>query len=260
MNQILKPDLNNDPEDNLSYSKEIKYIYKYLNKNYWKKEIKNTIKRKLYNNNNNNNNSNSNIYNKRKIFKYQFFISLFLIIVIGTFISTKNIYLNKQEKYSNELLNNYNITKLYSSLSDNNYLDYNNNNNNYSSIIGIIDIPTIDLYYPIFGECDEDLLKIAPCKFNGPDIGEVGNVCIAGHNYDNNKFFSRISTLNKNDYIYLYNKNNKKFSYKVSDIYEVREDDLSPIYTYNKKYKQLTLITCNNINKNRIIVKSINRD
>ena len=30
---------------------------------------------------------------------------------------------------------------------------------------GIIEIPKLDLYYPIYSELNEDLLKIAPCKF-----------------------------------------------------------------------------------------------
>lgn len=85
----------------------------------------------------------------------------------------------------------------------------------------------------------------------------IGNLCIAGHNYDNNKFFSKIATLNINDEIFIYDNFNKKFTYLVSDIYEVKPDDLSPIYSYDKNTKQLTLITCNNLNNNRIIVKAI---
>ena len=83
-----------------------------------------------------------------------------------------------------------------------------------------------------------------------------GNLCIAGHNYDNNKFFSKISTLNINDEIFIYDNSNKKFTYFVSDIYEVKSDDLSPIYSYDKNTQQLTLITCNNLNNNRIIVRA----
>ncbi len=85
----------------------------------------------------------------------------------------------------------------------------------------------------------------------------LGNLCIAGHNYDNNSFFSKISTLNTNDEIFIYDNHNKKFTYLVYDIYEVSPNNLEPIYSYNKNVHELTLITCNNLNNNRIIVKAI---
>ena len=38
--------------------------------------------------------------------------------------------------------------------------------------------------------------------------------------------------------------------------YEVNENDLSPIYNYDRNSKELTLVSCNNLNKNRIIIKA----
>lgn len=192
-----------------------------------------------------------------KILKIQFYCSVILIIVIGIYVIFNTYKLYKQEKYSSELLNNYNITKLYSNLFSNELSSLTENTEN-SDVIGIIDIPKISVYYPIFSTYDDELLKISPCKFYGPQPGQNGNLCIAGHNYDNNKFFSKISSLTLNDEIFIYNNSNKKFTYLVTDIYEVKSDDFSPIYSYDKNSKQLTLITCNNLNNNRIIVKAFN--
>ena len=161
--------------------------------------------------------------------------------------------MNAKQEYSSTVLKNYNISKLYA----------NSLNSDFSPpeskvyVIGIISIPKINVYYPIFSNCNDDLLKIAPCRFYGTTPGKNGNLCIAGHNYDNNKFFSKISTLNIDDEITIFDYSNSSFAYTVYDIYEVNEKDMSPIYNYNKKEKLLTLITCNNINKNRIIVKAI---
>ena len=121
---------------------------------------------------------------------------------------------------------------------------------------GIIEIPKINLYYPIFSHLTEDLLKISPCKFYGdqPDIN--GNICIAGHNYDNSLFFSKISTLSVNDEISIFDNNGKQYLYWIYDIYEVSESDLSPILNYEEDEKILTLVTCNNFNSNRIIVRA----
>lgn len=121
---------------------------------------------------------------------------------------------------------------------------------------GIIEIPKINLYYPVFSDLTEDLLKIAPCKFYGDSPDVNGNICIAGHNYDNDLFFSKIAILSPNDEIFIYDNNGNQYLYLVYEIYEVSESDLSPIYDYEQNKKILTLITCNNFNSNRIIVKA----
>ena len=48
----------------------------------------------------------------------------------------------------------------------------------------------------------------------------------------------------------------RDFSYIVNNIYEVKPINLTPVYSYNSKSTELTLITCNNLNKYRIIVKA----
>lgn len=121
---------------------------------------------------------------------------------------------------------------------------------------GIIEIPKINLYYPVFSHLTEDLLKISPCKFYGDSPDENGNICIAGHNYDNSLFFSKISTLSTNDEIFLFDNNGTKYIYFVYDIYEVKPSDLSPVLNYDENEKTVTLITCNNFNSNRIILKA----
>jgi LPXTG-site transpeptidase (sortase) family protein len=120
---------------------------------------------------------------------------------------------------------------------------------------GIIEIPKLNLSYPVFSQLTDDLLRISPCKFygNNPDVD--GNLCIAGHNYDNSMFFSKIYNLSQNDQIIIFDSNNNEYIYFVYDIYEVKENDLSPVLNYPENEKILTLITCNNSNHNRIVVK-----
>ena len=184
----------------------------------------------------------------KKNFKIQLYFSILLIVFIfGTFIY-KSIKISKQEKYSKQILENYNIIRIYSNLSS--------INTEPDSLITKNNI-TSDKQN-IFSNFDNEFLKISPCRFFGPNFGENGNICIAGHNYDNNKFFSNIASLNVNNEILLTNNLNKVFCYYVKKIYEVKPDDLSPIYSYDNSKKQLTLVTCNNRNNNRIIVISYN--
>lgn len=189
---------------------------------------------------------------KKIFFKFQFISSIiFIFILIIVFIFYINS-LNKKQKISDNIVSNYNILKLYSNGSENNVNSTSENNN----LFGIIEIPKINIYYPIFSETSEELLKIAPCKFYGSSLDLNDNICIAGHNYNNSLFFSNINTLSLDDQILIYDNTGKKYIYYVFNIYEVKSSDLSPIFNYDKNSKELTLITCNNLNNNRIIVKA----
>ena len=54
----------------------------------------------------------------------------------------------------------------------------------------------------------------------------------------------------------LYDNLQNSFHYFVENVYEVNNSDFSPIYDYDKNGMFLTLITCNNVNNNRIIVRA----
>lgn len=186
----------------------------------------------------------------RRFFKLQFFISSFIFSILIISFVFYFISIKKKEKISTKVIDSYNISKLYSNNYE--YNMYDNNNN----IFGIIEISKINIYYPIFSNINDDLLKIAPCKFYGNNLDKNDNICIAGHNYNNSLFFSNIVLLNTNDEIYIYNNLGKKYIYFVSKKYEVKYNDLSPVFDYDQNSRELTLITCNNLNSNRIIVKA----
>lgn len=195
--------------------------------------------------------TNNKIEKNRKLFKLQFIFSILIIFTTISF-SIYYIYsLKNREKISENIIGNYNIYRLYADNSKNQEEIIQNN------LFGIIEIPKINLYYPIFSTLSEENLKVSPCKFYGSNLDENTNICIAGHNYNNDLFFSKIDQLQPEDKIYIYDYTGIKYTYQVTENYEVKEDDLSPIYIYNKNKKNLTLITCNNLNKNRIIIKAI---
>ena len=188
------------------------------------------------------------------LFKVQFTISIIIIVILIGFIVYTSYSLQNKENLSSNLIGNYNIYKLYADVSNNNNtLTQDTQVNN---LFGIIEIPKINLYYPIFSNLSEENLKVSPCKFYGDSLNDNGNICIAGHNYNNDMFFSKINLLSSNDEIFIYDNLGKKYTYIVFKNYEVKEDDLSPIYDYDKNTKELTLITCNNLNNNRFIIKA----
>ena len=188
--------------------------------------------------------------NKRFVFKAQFLFSIiFLVILLTIYIYFRYNNQISSENYASRISNNYQVYRLYAN-------EANNESVVSSSVIGTIQIPEINISYPILSDLNETLLKASPCKFLG-DISDDSNLCIAGHNYDNDKFFSKINLLNYGDKIIITDNNDVIYNFSVFDNYEVDASDLSPIYKVTNKYKkELTLVTCNNQNNKRIIVKA----
>lgn len=204
-----------------------------------------------------------NTYKKRSdiFFKFQFVIYSAISISLLMYYSY-NLYDNsKKEALSKKLVNNFNIANLYNS--ENSYQtsqvssnsNYNSENNKFS-VIGLIEINSININYPILSEVSDELLKIAPCKFYGPLPNEVGNLCIAGHNYNNYKFFSKLKNLNIGDTINIYDLTGTKLKYYVYSKYETDYNDLSCTNQDTNGSKEITLVTCNNIKNRRRIIKA----
>ncbi len=191
----------------------------------------------------------------RHTFQYFFIFSIIMMVLLFSFFIYKTYRTHANEKVSQRLQYNYETMQLYASNRSSMYANL-EHNNFYTEkfMIGKIEIPTLDISYPIFSMLDDETLKIAPCIFYGKMPPESGNLCIAGHNYNNNQFFSLIYQLKKEDIINIYDRNDHKYTYAVFANYEVKTDDLSPISSLSNH--ELTLVTCNNFNNHRIIVKA----
>lgn len=122
-------------------------------------------------------------------------------------------------------------------------------------VAGEITIPKLKINYPIVYETSDEYLKIAPAKLYGPEVNSVGNLCIVGHNYKNNQFFSKLSQLEINDKVYLKSNTGKQLQYLVYAKYEVSETDLSCTEQNTNGKIEATLITCTSKKKNRLVVK-----
>ena len=122
-------------------------------------------------------------------------------------------------------------------------------------IAGKIRIDKIHITYPIITETTLPYLKVAPTKFSGPDVNEVGNLCVVAHNYKNEEFFSKLSELERNDKVYLTSNDGTELEYIVYDKYEIDETDLSCTNQDTDGKIELTLVTCTKKKKNRLVVK-----
>lgn len=246
MNQILQKSLKKDK----------------FSKNKYRIEISNEITEIPYGGNieiSNHNSKSQSVkqFIKKRKYQLQFLISSIIAIIFLSFLSFKLYVNNKQKKIAKELLNNYQLTTLYSDRQD---YEANKSNSNIivenPFVIGMIKIDKIGLSYPILSETNDDLLKISICRFAGPMPNNVGNLCIAGHNYIDDSFFSRLYELEIGDLIEVYGLSGQSQKYTVFKKYEVEYNDLTCANQNVGNEKILTLLTCNNSNNKRIIVQA----
>lgn len=123
------------------------------------------------------------------------------------------------------------------------------------SIIGIVNIPKLNVKYPIIEETTESLLKISICKFWGPNANEIGNLCLVGHNYKNSRFFSKVPTLVCGDIVEITDLDGKTVQYEAYDIYTVDPSDTRCTSQLTQGKREVTLITCTDDTKQRVVVK-----
>lgn len=230
---------------------------------------------------------------KKKIYKFDFILSIFLVCVLISLCIYAEYDRNKSEEVSQEILSNLEIpeditiakNKVLIVVLDDEENTQNENTKNENiqeekpvetsnrsvqttnqgfkyTTIATITISKLNLTYPIIdGETDseeetEALLKISPTKFWGPEPNQVGNLCIVGHNYRNTRFFSKVPTLVNGDIIEITDLTGKTIQYKVYDKYQVDPTNLSCTSQLTNGKKEITLITCTDDSKQRVIVKA----
>ena len=128
-------------------------------------------------------------------------------------------------------------------------------------IIATVQIPKINIQYTVVqGETGsleetESLLKSSPVKYHGYDPNEVGNFCIVGHNYRNSRFFSKVPNLVVGDIVKLTDLTGRTIDYEVYDKHTVDPNDTRDTTQLTGGRKEVTLITCTNDSKLRVIVR-----
>lgn len=194
---------------------------------------------------------------------------LLIIIICSSILIYKiNLRYNYSQDTYDQIYQEYNeITNIATDL-QNNEIEISNSLNNTNVIdknstptnntVGIIDIPKIEISYPIINKCTEENLNIAPCKLLGPTINTEGNLVILGHNNWNKDFFSNLHKLEKDDIVILTDKTGNKVTYKLCDKYQIEEDDFSCVNQDTDGRIELTLITCVKYKKNkRLVIKCV---
>ena len=191
--------------------------------------------------------------NNNRFYLYQLIISSFIALIFLIFLFSR-IFQNKQKEiFAEQLLDYYKTTTLYSNNTEHTAYRLNQEVSE-PFVIGMIKIDKINLSYPILSKSSKDLLNISVCRFAGPMPNQVGNLCIAGHNYVDYKLFSNLYKLNKKDKIKIYDFNGNLKEYHVFNKYETNPSDLSCTNQETNGQTIVTLITCNNVTGKRLVV------
>ena len=223
---------------------------------------------------------------KKKMFKFEFIISVIALCLLVTYALCSEYDRNKSEQVSKEILANIEFTPLVESkekviaimlneaLEDNEEpieplevyeqvpdtsrteQTYVASDGTQYTTIGTVSIPSIDVYYPILSTTSTELLKIAPCKFWGPNPNEVGNFCIVGHNYKNEKFFSKAPTLENGDTIDITDMSGTTITYIIYDKFIVDPENVACTSQETDGRREITLITCQNDNERRYLINA----
>lgn len=222
-----------------------------------------------------------NVKRKKKFFKLEFFLSVFLVCSLSSYYIYAEYDRNKSEQVSQEILENMSFVEpeeklekivviLNSAFEEEQEVTVEEqspieipsiqivtaDDGTKYYIIGRINIPKIDVNYPIFSETTTELLKKSPCKFWGADPNQVGNFCVVGHNYRNRHFFSKVPTLEYGDIIEITDLSGKTVKYSVYDKYIIDPNDTSCTSQLTNGRTEVTLITCTNDSKRRVVVKA----
>ena len=224
------------------------------------------------------------IKRKKLIYKIELFLSIFLICLLFSYYIYAEYDRNKSEQVSKEILTQMKyqlddtvkkteddvIVVILNEEQEKEHEDEMSQNPNidtatYVSTDGveysaeaILTIPSIDLEYVVLSNTSPDLLFVSLNKYWGPNPNEIGNYCIVGHYYESGKMFGNLHKLQNGDIAELTDLSGRTIRYQVYDKEVVEPTDTSS--TSQKRQlengiRELTLITCTNHGKQRLVVK-----
>ena len=123
-------------------------------------------------------------------------------------------------------------------------------------MLGYITIPETNVKEPILDVVTPESLNTAVATLypSNPQLNQPGNVVIIGHNYRNGKFFSNNKKLSVGDKIKIKDNTGTELTYTIYQKFETTEQDTSFYTRDTKGVAEITLSTCTDDTKARIII------
>lgn len=119
-----------------------------------------------------------------------------------------------------------------------------------------LEIPEIGLETYILEKYSTHALNVSVTKFWGAEPNQIGNFCVAGHNFQNKNMFRNLKKLGVGNRLFITDNKMGKIEYEIYDVYKVEPEDVSCLSQETNGKREVTLITCTNNSELRIIVKA----
>lgn len=175
-------------------------------------------------------------------------ISIMIVAISASVFISCRVYIDRSEAATNERLED--IATKFEGKTDAHIKTYIKG----ELILGIIEIPKLEIRYPIIAYEKPSSPDIAITKYSGPDLNELGNVVLAGHHSNfRNIFFTKLDRLTRGDQIIITDNESESRIYEMVDSRTVSSTDLTILDQDADKY-QLTLISCTYDAEDRYVV------
>lgn len=190
---------------------------------------------------------------KLKIYRAIFIILLLGTIILIVLIAMKQLNSMENEKENEEVLETFSNVEIQNNETVQ-LKEYN--------VIGIVSIPKIDIQYPILAietsnpEETKEPMRYGIVKYWGGNVNDYGNLSIAGHNNYNGTMFGKTKKLELGDIVELTDLTKTTMQYEIYDIFVTDPNDVSILATNDETIREVTLITCTNGNRERLILKA----
>ena len=183
---------------------------------------------------------------------FLFIFALYIITFMMIYDNFRERKLNNQEKYALELFENK-IEKKKEEIPENqtytvSYKGY--------TILGRIEIPRVGINTVILKEHTYAAMNIGAIKTYGVDLNEKGGFVISAHNFrGKSSFFYPIRNLKNGDKINISDNKGRNMEYTVYSVSRYVEPNDTSYLVKTDDY-HVTLVTCENGGKSRIVVKA----
>lgn len=126
------------------------------------------------------------------------------------------------------------------------------------NVVGTIEIPAIDLKYPILERTTPDSIELAVAiLYTANGLNQPGNTLIVGHNYRSGAFFGNNDKLQLNEKVYITDTSGTRIKYNIYNIYETSAEDGDFIMRDTNGRREISLSTCTNNSKARLIIWAV---
>ena len=124
------------------------------------------------------------------------------------------------------------------------------------TILGKLEIPTVGISAIILKEHTYAAMNLGVIKTYGVDLNERGGFVLSGHNFrGRSSFLYSVKNLKNGNKIYITDTQGRKLAYEVYSVQRYVSPTDTSYYSETEDY-HVTIVTCENGGKSRIVVKA----